>query len=90
MATVTRDGRTHVYRSVQRNGRVTSEFCGSGKLASLIALMDALDRKSDAVEREELAADRQQSDAIEQAVASRRSTGYDRGRRPSFVRDRFV
>ncbi|MEW4569726.1 hypothetical protein AB1L88_17820 [Tautonia sp. JC769] len=51
MALVFRNGRPYLYRSVRRNGRVTSEFVASGESALLIARMDAIDRDDRDYER---------------------------------------
>jgi hypothetical protein len=60
MALVHRNGRPRLQRSIRRNGRVTSEYRGSGEIALLMAHLDALDREErDAVcdeEQAELAA----------------------------------
>lgn len=44
MAVVHRNGRSYIYRSVRRNGRVTSEYGGSGECALLIAQMETIER----------------------------------------------
>jgi hypothetical protein len=44
MALVYRNGRTYIYRSVRRGGKVTSEYGGSGMDAYLIGRMEAIDR----------------------------------------------
>lgn len=45
MALVDRDGRPYLYRSVRRNGRVTSEYRASGEAAVLIHALEAVARE---------------------------------------------
>lgn len=68
MATVTRDGRTYLYRSVRRKGRVTSQYRGSGDFAHLLARIEALERDEKDIERERFQAEQRRLDAIEQAT----------------------
>ncbi len=44
MALVRRGGKTYLYRSVRRSGRVTSEYMASGAAAELIEAQARLDR----------------------------------------------
>jgi hypothetical protein len=54
MATVYRNGRPYIYRSLRRDGRVTSEYGGSGEDARLIGDLEAIERaERDALRREE-------------------------------------
>lgn len=68
MAIVTRNGRAYAYRSVRRNGKVTSEYRGSGELAAVIALLDDEDRQERDWERAERRAEREATEAAEQPV----------------------
>ena len=70
MALVYRDGRPYSYRSVRRNGRVTSEYRGSGQIALLIERMDALERDSRESERSDREAGHAQLDAAEQVLTN--------------------
>ncbi len=56
------NGRRYYYKSKRVGGRVESRYFGAGESGSIIAEMDAIDRLEKAAEREE-------SDAEEQAVA---------------------
>jgi hypothetical protein len=53
MAIVYRNGRAYAYKSIRRNGRVTSEYRGSGDIAMLAALLDAEDQEQRDWERAE-------------------------------------
>lgn len=64
MGLVYRNGRPYLYRSVRRNGRVTSEYCGSGQAALCFAVWDADDRAEREHERAECDAERKRSDAL--------------------------
>ena len=44
MATIYRNGRAYRYKSIRRDGRVTSEYGGSGEFAALMAEIDAHER----------------------------------------------
>ena len=44
MALVYRNGRAYSYKSVRRDGRVTSEYRGCGELAVLIEQLDVIER----------------------------------------------
>ncbi len=43
MATVYRNGRAYLYRSKRKNGRVTSEYRGSGEFAAFFGSLDQLE-----------------------------------------------
>jgi hypothetical protein len=68
MTIVYRGGRPYAYRSVRRNGRVTSEYRGSGEFALFVEWMDALDREDSELERVERGADHERLDAAERAL----------------------
>jgi hypothetical protein len=73
---VYRDGRSYVYRSVWRGGRVTSEYRGSGEDALLI---DALEK----IEQAERGSERWR-ERSEQNLAPPRAGPRRRSRRPNF------
>ena len=64
MSIVIRNGRAYRYMSIRRNGRVTSEYRGSGALAAVAALFDEEDRQVRDEERAALEAEA----AIERSI----------------------
>jgi hypothetical protein len=68
MALVFRNARPYYHRSVRRDGRVTSEYRGSGKLALLIHEMDGMSRDARAWERLEETDERDAREAAEQPL----------------------
>ena len=64
MATVFRNGRAYRYKSVRRDGRVTSEYRGSGPFATLAALLDEEDQRERDQERAAIKAEA----AIERSI----------------------
>ena len=69
MSWKTINGRRYYYKSKRVGGRVVSRYFGAGVSGSLIAEMDAIDRLEKAAEQEENRAERDESDAEEQAVS---------------------
>ncbi|GAA4470462.1 hypothetical protein GCM10023189_59100 [Nibrella saemangeumensis] len=59
-----RNGRPYYYRKVRRDGKVTSEYAGSGIVAEYAALMDEADRPDKEQQRE---SSRQQREADRKA-----------------------
>ena len=72
MAIVYRGGRAYAYRSIRRNGRVTSEYRGSGDIVALIAVLDVEERDERDGERYQLRAEQERIEAIENTL-----TRYD-------------
>jgi hypothetical protein len=68
MATVFRNGRPYLYRSVRRNGRVTSEYRGSGEDARLIAALESIERDEKDAKRREERSERKQLDDLDRAL----------------------
>jgi hypothetical protein len=68
MAVVHRGGRTYIYRSVRRDGRVTSEYGGSGESARLIARMEAIERDERDFERWREQEERRELDELERSI----------------------
>jgi hypothetical protein len=64
MGIVYRNGRPYLYRSVRRDGRVTSEYRGSGELALIGAVLDDEMRDLRQFDRDE----RKRSDDLERAL----------------------
>ena len=100
MAWETRRGRRYYYRSVRRGGRVVKEYGGAGRVAELWAQLDALTLERRAIERQERAAERARSDALEAqtleliqltdalVVATLTAAGYHRHDRGAWRRRR--
>ncbi len=55
MALVNRNGRPYLYKSVRRDGRVTSKCVASGEVAVLISRMELIDREKMEFDRWEVA-----------------------------------
>jgi hypothetical protein len=68
MALVYRNGRIYSYKSVRRNGRVTSEYRGSGELAVLIGALDAEEERDREAKREELRSERVALESAERSL----------------------
>jgi hypothetical protein len=68
MALVYRNGRPYSYKSVRRNGRVTSEYRGSGEAALLIGLLDAERQEERACRAELDREERRRFDDLEEAL----------------------
>lgn len=68
MAIVFRGGRAYAYRSIRRNGRVTSEYRGSGDVVALIALLEAEDREERNYQRFELRDEQERSFDVEKML----------------------
>ena len=74
MATVHRNGRIYIYRSVRQGGKVTSEYGGSGESAWLIAQMERIRRDERDCERRREQEERRELDVssrLESRLASR-------------------
>jgi hypothetical protein len=68
MALVRRNGRTYIYRSVRRGGKVTSEYGGSGECARLIGQMEAIERDEREYQRWTEQEERRDLDELEDAL----------------------
>lgn len=65
MALTWRNGRPYLYKSVRKDGRVTSEYRGSGPTAVLIDRLDQCDRQ-ERDDRRQRAKQHQEADAVRQ------------------------
>lgn len=100
MAIVYRNGRPYLYRSKRRNGRVTSEYVGSGETAFLIGSMGRIEAVEREAERDRQRDEARQHDDIERilddlAAAGRRlahealtAAGYHQHKRGEWRRRR--
>jgi hypothetical protein len=70
MAVVYRNGRPYVYKSVRRDGRVTSEYRGSGEIAALVGALDQIETAERDSEREEARAERDEMEAAERILVA--------------------
>jgi hypothetical protein len=68
MALVYRNGRPYLYRSVRRDGRVTSEYVACGAAALLLAQGDRLIHDMKTIALPEDPEERQQRDELERAL----------------------
>ena len=68
MAIVFRGGKAYAYRSIRRNGRVTSEYRGSGDVVAFIALFDAEDRDERDYQRSKLRGEQESIEAGEKTL----------------------
>jgi hypothetical protein len=68
MGLVYRNGRSYLYRSVRRGGRVTSVYRGSGKDALLIDALETIERDEKDFERWRERSERKELDDLEQAL----------------------
>ena len=68
MAVVHRNGRTYIYRSVRRGGKVTSEYGGSGECARLIGQMEAIERDEREYQRWTGQEERRELDELDDAL----------------------
>jgi hypothetical protein len=68
MALVHRNGRPYVYRSVRRDGRVTSKYEACGKSAALIDAIDEYKKSLRDCERADIQADREELEAAEKPL----------------------
>jgi hypothetical protein len=68
MALVQRGGGIYMYRSFRRDGRVSSQYLGSGKDARALAMLDAERRAVEDAERRAARAERDRLAAVERAV----------------------
>ncbi len=68
MALVDRNGRTYLYRSIRRNGRVTSEYVASGELAALLGEEACLERLERAERLDRQRSDRAKLEKLEQSL----------------------
>jgi hypothetical protein len=66
MAIVYRNGRAYAYQSVRRNGRVTSEYQGSGSIALLRRSFETIVREQKDAERFHRQAEQESLQAAEQ------------------------
>ena len=84
MAIVSRNGRSYVYHSIRRNGRVTSEYVGSGALAVAIAHDEARQRRAETILQKRQQArwekERQRLDDLDGAMTDLFTTGEAIGR----------
>jgi hypothetical protein len=100
MALERRGGGSYYYRKVRREGRVVSQYLGTGPWASLIAIMDGIGRVQREADRERWKAIRERMDAEEaeaidlfdrvEAIArsALESAGYHRHKRGEWRRRR--
>jgi hypothetical protein len=65
MAMIYRDGRPYLYKSVRRDGRVTSEYVTSGAAAVLIDRLETIDKDKRDYERWHAKQEGEASDALE-------------------------
>jgi hypothetical protein len=65
---VYRDGRPYLYRSVPRNGRVASEYRGSGEDARLIEALESMERDEKDAKRREERNERKALDDLDRAL----------------------
>ena len=65
MAWEQRGNRSYYYRSVRSGTRVTKEYVGGGRVASLIAQMDGIEREQQTQKRERAEFERQRWAALE-------------------------
>jgi hypothetical protein len=65
MAWEQRGNKTYYYRSVRVGTRVTNEYVGRGRLASLIAQLDGIEREQRSQRRDDLEINRQRWVALE-------------------------
>jgi hypothetical protein len=70
LALVLRNGHPRLQRSVRRNGKVTSEYRGSGDAALFGAYLDALDRLDAAYDRAGAREQQEETDELDRAVQS--------------------
>jgi hypothetical protein len=68
MGLVYRNGRPYLYRSVRRNGRVTSEYLAGGEDAFLINALESDDRDRERFDRQEARSERKELDDLERAL----------------------
>jgi hypothetical protein len=68
MALVYRNGRPYLYRSIRRDGRVTSEYRGSGEWTIDTAKLEALEREDRELARFEAQAKRERLEAVERTL----------------------
>jgi hypothetical protein len=68
MAWEQRGNRSYLYRSVRRSGRVVKEYIGRGRVASLIAQLDGIEREQRSQRRDDLEIDRQHWAALERPM----------------------
>jgi hypothetical protein len=100
MALIDRGGRTYLYRSVRRGGRVTSRYVAAGESAVMIAALEGLDhgeraerRQAERDRRRELDdLERQLDELVERArslaVAALAAAGYHQHKRGEWRRRR--
>jgi hypothetical protein len=68
MALVRRGGGIYYYRSFRRDGRVTSQYHGSGQAARALAMLDAERRAVEDTERRAARAERDRLAAVDRVV----------------------
>jgi len=68
MGLVYRNGRPYLYRSIRRNGRVTSEYVAGGEDAFLIHVLESDDRDRQRFDRQEARSERKELDDLERAL----------------------
>ena len=64
MARIHRNRRLYIYRSIRRNGRVTSEYGGSGIDAFLISQMETIERDEAGVKGRSISGWRSQNRSV--------------------------
>jgi hypothetical protein len=68
MGLVYRNDRPYLYRSVRRNGRVTSEYVAGGEDAFLIHALESDDRDRERFDRREARRERKELEDLERAL----------------------
>jgi hypothetical protein len=68
MGLVYRNGRPYLYRSVRRNGRVTSEYLAGGEDAFLIHALESDGRERQSFDRQESRSQRKEIDDLERGL----------------------
>jgi hypothetical protein len=80
MALIHRNGRSYIYRSVRRNGRVTSEYGGSGEDAYLISRLETIARDEADLKHWQERQKRKELDELEQSLDELAQQAHDLAR----------